>query len=329
MVWVNAGHEIFQEARAQTTTLLEQAISGYHEGNDVVYAMSHPEFATASANGTGIGNRTLASSGNHGNRQKGASTRRGRNQTKGGKSLDGNGWSSARIGDERGGIGSAEGGRAYEDRYIDSVLNTMGGMRSEAPYEAQGKVLRSGAVTTKSESAHAGIGAGGGGSGPDSIDGGSLSDAREDGGADQTEMGSAWDGSVGEIYGSSWENYRTSVASAAVNAAARRGHVGPDAGGSSVSDEEGQWRVGERSNLRNRGRRQGRGVGNALGGDGDGGENEEVGATGRRIMVGTVLDASHPAFERQDNVVYGFGQGSKVYPQPEQFPEVYELCCGV
>ncbi|CAN0541829.1 unnamed protein product, partial [Ectocarpus sp. 8 AP-2014] len=34
VVWMNAGHELFQEARIQTTTLLEQAISGYHEGND-------------------------------------------------------------------------------------------------------------------------------------------------------------------------------------------------------------------------------------------------------------------------------------------------------
>ena len=49
VVWINAGHEVFQEARAKTTTFLEQAIAGYHEGNDVVYAMSHPDFISGAA----------------------------------------------------------------------------------------------------------------------------------------------------------------------------------------------------------------------------------------------------------------------------------------
>jgi len=38
----------------------------------------------------------------------------------------------------------------------------------------------------------------------------------------------------------------------------------------------------------------------------------------------TVLDPSKPAFERQDNAVYGMGEGSKIYPNPDQFPEIKE-----
>ncbi|CAM9274089.1 unnamed protein product, partial [Hapterophycus canaliculatus] len=80
------------------------------------------------------------------------------------------------------------------------------------------------------------------------------------------------------------------------------------------SEEEERWQRGHGGKGR---RRHGNGK-PGLGGEGNGG------VQGRNIMVGTVLDASHPAFERQDNLVYGFGQGSKVYPQPEEFPEVKE-----
>ena len=38
----------------------------------------------------------------------------------------------------------------------------------------------------------------------------------------------------------------------------------------------------------------------------------------------TVLDPSQPAFERQDNVVYHPGSGSRIYPSPETYPEVKE-----
>jgi hypothetical protein len=37
VVWVNAGHELLQEARSQVATLLEQMVTGYHERNDVAY----------------------------------------------------------------------------------------------------------------------------------------------------------------------------------------------------------------------------------------------------------------------------------------------------
>jgi len=37
-----------------------------------------------------------------------------------------------------------------------------------------------------------------------------------------------------------------------------------------------------------------------------------------------VLDASRPSFERQDNVVYKAAKGSRIYPNPEEFPEVKE-----
>ncbi|KAJ8602420.1 hypothetical protein CTAYLR_001223 [Chrysophaeum taylorii] len=38
----------------------------------------------------------------------------------------------------------------------------------------------------------------------------------------------------------------------------------------------------------------------------------------------TVLDPEMPAFERQDNVVYATGQGSRIYPTPADYPEVKE-----
>ncbi|KAH8051887.1 hypothetical protein JL721_11031 [Aureococcus anophagefferens] len=38
----------------------------------------------------------------------------------------------------------------------------------------------------------------------------------------------------------------------------------------------------------------------------------------------TVLDPANPAFERQDNVVYAMGQGSRIYPTPQDYPEVKE-----
>ena len=300
VVWVNAGHEIFQEARAQTTTLLEQAISGYHEGNDVVYAMSHPEFA---GGGGGGGAR-------------------------GGSAIDGTRQSKSRRGAAMVGRGSGVtgGGDAFEDKYIDNVLGTMSDMQSEARHRERGNLLRA-----------SGGGGGGGGGGSGSVStrgaghGGGAKEGEEEeeeGGtnADKTEMGSAWDGSLGEVYGSSWENYRASVAAAGVNAANRGGHFG-NAGAGSASDEEERWRqnAGAGNNHRGKGRRRRRRRGS--GGPGGCGEGDGEEAQGRNIMVGTVLDASHPAFERQDNVVYGFGQGSKVYPQPEEFPEVSRGRC--
>ena len=134
-----------------------------------------------------------------------------------------------------------------------------------------------------------------------------------------TEMDSAWDGSVGEVYGSSWENYRTGVAAADANAAARGGHRfgNSGSGGRTTDEDERLRRGGARTSSPSKGKRR-----NGGGGGGGGEDRDAGGGQGRSIMVGTVLDASHPAFERQNNLVYGFGQGSKVYPQPEEFPEV-------
>ena len=139
-----------------------------------------------------------------------------------------------------------------------------------------------------------------------------------------TEMGSAWDGSVGEVYGSSWEHYRSGVAAAGANAAARGARFGYNNNSGYGIEAERMRCDGERggdargANSSRKGRRR---HGEPRG-DGGGGDGGDVRAQGRSIMVGTVLDASHPAFERQNNLVYGFGQGSKVYPQPEEFPEV-------
>jgi hypothetical protein len=42
------------------------------------------------------------------------------------------------------------------------------------------------------------------------------------------------------------------------------------------------------------------------------------------VAMGTVLDAEHPSFERQDKAVYGAGGGSRIYPAPDAFPEARE-----
>lgn len=296
MVWINAGHEIFQEARAQTTTLLEQAIAGYHEGNDVVYAMSHPEFTASAASAAG-GNNNASLDGGSVSRSLPKSRR---DAGPAGAVRIGGGPARAVSAESGGGLN----GGAYEDNYIDNVLATMGDIRAEAKHRERGDLLR---LSGGAASGNPGDG-GDGHSGPRGEEG-------DD--ADNTEMGSSWEGSLGEVYGLSWEKYRSSVTVAGANAAARGGVYGRDDAGSGNASDGGERRV----------RRGGAGVSNRrrggrrMGGPGtSGGGGRE--AQGRDIMVGTVLDASHPAFERQDNLVYGFGQGSRVYPQPEEFPEV-------
>lgn len=37
VIWMKAGHEIFQECRKQTQTLLEQILTGFHESNDISF----------------------------------------------------------------------------------------------------------------------------------------------------------------------------------------------------------------------------------------------------------------------------------------------------
>ena len=324
MVWINAGHEIFQEARAKTTTLLEQAITGYHEGNDIVYAMSHPKFASGVATAKTGGSRTEK------NEEPG--------RIGGGMctvSLNGNGGRiptslrGAAIGSEGvrdngscNGVSAGGGGRGtFEDSYIDNVLGAMGDLQAEARHREEGESFRS-------------SGGGGGGVGPPgslAMDGSSgvvrPNRGEEEGDFNNngvTEMGSAWDGSVGEVYGSSWEHYRSGVAAAGANAAARGARFGYNNNSGYGIEAERMRCDGERggdargANSSRKGRRR---HGEPRG-DGGGGDGGDVRAQGRSIMVGTVLDASHPAFERQNNLVYGFGQGSKVYPQPEEFPEV-------
>jgi CheY-like chemotaxis protein/pimeloyl-ACP methyl ester carboxylesterase len=42
------------------------------------------------------------------------------------------------------------------------------------------------------------------------------------------------------------------------------------------------------------------------------------------LLHQTIVDPNSPAFERQDNVIYAVGQGSKIYPNPVELPEVKE-----
>lgn len=301
MVWLNAGHEVFQEARAQTSTLLEQAIAGYHEGNDVVCVTSHPEFIAAS------GARGGAIKGGHENHGK---TRKSTH----GHHIDAGGWNSigGRYGREEGSGGTSN-RRPFEDSYIDSVLRTRGRTPAEAQNRGQSNTFRS--------PGRQGGCRGNGSKAPGTctVEKAGRGDQatglhRDESYADRTEMGSMWDGNTGEVYGSSWESFRHDVTTVAANAAGRGARAG-DAGAGSASDEEGHWCKnpgGGAGTIRNRGK---------------GGKRRERGRHRRGLQdqntaVKTVLDASHPAFERQGNLVYGFGQGSKVYPQPEEFPEV-------
>ena len=74
LVWVNSGHEIFQEKRSQALQLIEQLVIGYHEANDVSFmpAMSVDKDAALEMDkdlqsslkmsaGTGGGRKPLAS----------------------------------------------------------------------------------------------------------------------------------------------------------------------------------------------------------------------------------------------------------------------------
>ncbi|CAM9154605.1 unnamed protein product [Discosporangium mesarthrocarpum] len=283
VVWMNAGHEIFQEARGQAVTLLEQVVAGYHEKNDVVHTVSLPEVASQ-GKGQGQGQRFLA-----GQRHK-----QGQGQGQG--------------------QGKGAGSQVFEDSFIDNVLKTMSDIRSEADHRALGNQLRS-----SSEG-----GDGGGDMGPGAGAGGSGAGGVNP--MDQTVLEETWNGHVGEVYGSTWEEYRTGIAAATTRAASRCTGAGVGAGAGAGArarqrflgqgrglDGEGQRRG--HSGRRPRGRKTGS-SGAQGGGDG--------GAAGHEIMVGTVLDAEHPAFERQNNLVYRFGHGSKVYPEPEEFPEVKE-----
>jgi hypothetical protein len=65
VVWVNAGHELLQEARSQVATLLEQMVTGYHERNDVAYtaAAGGSDSTASSGGGSGASNAIVVRGG--------------------------------------------------------------------------------------------------------------------------------------------------------------------------------------------------------------------------------------------------------------------------
>ncbi|CAM9193873.1 unnamed protein product, partial [Choristocarpus tenellus] len=279
VVWMNAGHEIFQEAKGQATMLLEQMVAGYHESNDVVYAMSNPGLA-----GHSLGN------GQDGPQKQGQGQVQGyENHAKRGVIGASNRTSSAQK--------SGEGPRVLEDDYIDKVLETMDEIQADADHKAIGNKLRSASAEEVSPT---------GRRMQKALRGeGKLGEVKR---MDQSVMDTTWDGYEAEVYGSTWEEYRKGVITATSSAS----HQGIGHGGTS----NGGWSAGRSMQRRQLGR--GRGVGGIHASQGS------IGTVGRDNMMGTVLDATHPAFERQGNLVYGFGQGSRVYPEPEEFPEVKE-----
>jgi hypothetical protein len=55
VVWLRAGHEVFQEARKPMVNLFEQLATGYHERNDVAFLPLVPDDATGEGNRMSVG----------------------------------------------------------------------------------------------------------------------------------------------------------------------------------------------------------------------------------------------------------------------------------
>jgi CheY-like chemotaxis protein/pimeloyl-ACP methyl ester carboxylesterase len=110
VVWVKSGHELFQEAREQVVTLVEQMVTGYHETHDVAYQSAvatdphapHPMVRQGKA-GTALGQQT------HGNLPLGA------------------------------GASSAPGHGNFEDAFIDNVLGQVREAVKKQPGGDQGE----------------------------------------------------------------------------------------------------------------------------------------------------------------------------------------------
>jgi len=99
VVWVKSGHEVFQEARDQVVTLIEQMITGYHETHDVAFqsaVATDPHAADSSVRqgmpGQSLGSKTT-----------------GANVPGGGMGRD----------------GGAPGHGNFEDAFIDNVLGRV------------------------------------------------------------------------------------------------------------------------------------------------------------------------------------------------------------
>ncbi|CAM9463113.1 unnamed protein product [Chrysoparadoxa australica] len=271
VMWVNAGHELFQEAKSQVTMLLEQLVSGYHEKNDVVYTMSSQEVGP-----TGDGD--------------------GRPGTGSSKPM-----CAVAAAAAAGAAGVAK-PVATEDSYIDNVLGTMGEIQAEGNHKALGASLRSeGQVSLKGK-----------------VNLPFLCNyisklKPHTQGDDHGLMQSTWDGNMGEVFGEGWEEYRTGVTTGYSIAMSASSSLKGRTNGRcqrmlDESDEDLNATAGT-----GRGRQQLHKQTNPM-----------EGIKGSKVMVGSILDAAHPAFERQDSLVYGFGAGSKIYPQPAEFPEVRE-----
>jgi hypothetical protein len=100
VVWLSAGHEVFQEAKDQTRTLLEQMVAGYHETNDMVWM----EGRSISETSVGVGTKSLGI-------------------TSQGATMTGNQGPFARP---------EESPVIAEDGFIDSVLGTMESVQRSA-----------------------------------------------------------------------------------------------------------------------------------------------------------------------------------------------------
>lgn len=134
VVWLRAGHEVFQEARKPMVNLLEQLATGFHESNDVTFLPLAEEDAGANlrataAPGGGLGGSLISRSltGTAAQLPPPSNTALGATAAARGRAAAMTATAAA-IAD---GSGSGNGGlgegsdRPLEDRFLDSIMRTM------------------------------------------------------------------------------------------------------------------------------------------------------------------------------------------------------------
>ena len=119
VIWLRAGHEVFQESRKPVANLIEQLATGYHEMHDVVY---HERGAGATAPGPGrsLGNGDGGGGGGGGGGMPSPSKQQSAARSTAGPAGD----AHNRMEDD----GPPE---FFEDRFIDNVLGTLREVRQQ------------------------------------------------------------------------------------------------------------------------------------------------------------------------------------------------------
>lgn len=124
VIWLRAGHEVFQEARKPMVNLLEQLASGYHERNDVSFLPLVPEDVS---NGTSKGAELEQSA-----RARAAAFAA---QTSNVNALAASQKAASGVGDPLHPVpGGKVSAQMFEDRYLDNVVSTLKGQNAPQGY---------------------------------------------------------------------------------------------------------------------------------------------------------------------------------------------------